>query len=57
METLNAVVDAELEALPADMRARFSHIARLVEEFGLHRVGEPHVKHWVGPLWRAPRRC
>lgn len=51
VETLNRVVDAELEALPADLRARFVHISRLLEEFGLERVREPHVKHLRGPLW------
>lgn len=51
VETLNEVVDAELEALPADMRARFVHISRLIEEFGLERVREPHVRHLHGPLW------
>ena len=51
VETLNRTVDAELEALPADMRARFVHISRLIEEFGLERVREPHVKHLRGPLW------
>jgi hypothetical protein len=51
VETLNEVVEAELEALPADMLARFHHIAQLIEEFGLERVREPHVKHLRGPLW------
>src|ERR1700674_4804544 len=51
VETLNAAVDAELQALPADMRARFVHISRLIEEFGLERVRAPHVKHLRGPLW------
>jgi phage-related protein len=51
VETLNAIVDAEIEALPADMRARFVHISRLIEEFGLERVHEPHVKHVRGSLW------
>lgn len=51
VETLNAVVDAELEALPADMRARFYYISRLIEDFGLERVRGPHVKHLQGPLW------
>jgi phage-related protein len=51
VETLNEVVDAELEKLPADMRARFVHISRLIEEFGLETVREPHVKHLRGPLW------
>jgi phage-related protein len=51
VETLNGVVDTELEELPADMRARFHHISHLIEEFGLDRVREPHVKHLHGPLW------
>ena len=51
VETLSDVVDAELEALPADTRVRFSYISRLIEEFGLDRVREPHVKHLQGPLW------
>jgi len=41
VETLNSVVDAELEQLPADMRARFIYVSRLIEEFGLERVREP----------------
>jgi phage-related protein len=51
VETLNEVVDAKLEALPADMRARLARIAALIEEEGLERVGEPHVKHIEGRLW------
>lgn len=50
-ETLNAVVDAELEELLADMLARFHHISQLSEEFGLERVRLPHVKHLRGSLW------
>ena len=45
VETLNDGVDAELDELPADMRARFVHISSLIEESGLERVREPHVKH------------
>jgi phage-related protein len=51
VETLNDIVDAEIAELPADMRARFVHISRLIEEFGIERVREPHVKHLRGPLW------
>ena len=51
VETLNATVDAELDELPADMRASFGRIVHLIEEFGLERVREPHVKHLTGPLW------
>lgn len=51
VETLNEIVDAEAESLPADMRARLTHIAKLIEEMGLERVGEPHVKHLDGRVW------
>ena len=51
VETLNEVVDAELEELPADMLARFHYISQLIEEFGLERVREPHVKHLRGTIW------
>ena len=44
VETLNEIVDAELEELPADMLGCFRHISQLIEEFGLERVREPHVK-------------
>ena len=33
------------------MLARFWRIAELIEEFGLERIREPHVKHLAGPLW------
>ncbi len=51
VEILNGAVDAELEALPEDMQVRFVYISRLIEEFGLEKVREPHVKHLNGPLW------
>ena len=51
VETLNETVDAEIEALPEDMRARLARVARLIEEKDLERVGEPHVKHIEGCLW------
>ena len=51
VETLNKTVDAELDALPADMRARFSRVAELIGAVGLTSVGKPHVKHIQGPLW------
>jgi phage-related protein len=56
VETLNETVDAELEELPADMRARFEYISRLIEDFGLERVREPHVKHLRGLLWEMRMR-
>jgi phage-related protein len=51
VEFLNAVVRAELEAQPIDIRARFLRIVDLIEDHGLERVREPYVKHLQGPLW------
>ena len=56
VETLNHTVDAELNALPADMRARFMRVVRLIESFGVDRVGPPHVKHLQGRLWEMRLR-
>lgn len=56
VETLNVTVDAEVNALPADMRAHLSRISFLIEEFGLERMREPHVKHLRGPLWEMRMR-
>jgi hypothetical protein len=53
VETLDAVVDEEVAALPADMRAHLSRISLMIEEFGLERMREPHVKHLRGPLWKC----
>ena len=33
------------------MLARFHYISQLIEEFGLERVREPHVKYLRGYLW------
>lgn len=51
VEVLDDVVVEELNDLPADMRAKLEHIVRLIVEFGLDRVREPHVKHLEGRLW------
>ena len=51
VETLNDVVDRELEALPADMLAYIQRIVGLIETFGLEQVHEPWLKHLDGPLW------
>lgn len=51
VETLNETVDAELRALPHDMRARFARICQLIAAVGLERMDAPHVRHLTGPLW------
>lgn len=44
-------VAAELEALPDDIRARFSRFVMLIESQGLETMRGPHMKHLEGPLW------
>lgn len=51
VELLDDRVREELEALPADMRARFRRIVELIQNHGLERVREPHVKHLERRLW------
>ena len=49
--TLHPLAEPELQALPADMRARFVHIAELLEDFGPQRVGLPHIRPLEDKLW------
>jgi phage-related protein len=56
VELLDDRVRAELETLPADMRARFRRIVELIQGYGLPQVREPHVKHVEGPLWEMRMR-
>ena len=56
VETLNATVDEELDALPADMRARFVRVCELIAAVGLTRVGAPHIRHLTGALWEMRLR-
>lgn len=51
IETLNATVDEEIEALPLDMRARLVRIGDLIGTVGLENVREPHIKHIESSLW------
>jgi phage-related protein len=51
VSTLNKTVDAEIEALPADMRARLVRISELIAAVGLEQVGLPHVRPVQTPLW------
>ena len=51
VEILNDTVVKEVEALSADMYARFLRLADRIVQVGLEIVGEPHVKHLEGKLW------
>jgi phage-related protein len=44
-------VSAEIEALPADMQARFLRLSERICQIGLESLGQPHVKHLEGELW------
>lgn len=48
---IHPLAEAELKALPDDMRGRFLHIAELLEAFGPMKVGMPHVRPLEGKLW------
>lgn len=43
--------EAELLAMPADIGARFLHVAELLQTFGPQQVGMPHIRHLEGKLW------
>ena len=49
--TLHPQAEPELKALPADMQARFLHIAELLQDFGPQHVGLPHIRPLEGKLW------
>jgi phage-related protein len=50
-QTLNAVVDAEVKALPADMQARFLRFGDIIEQSGFQALPRDSVKHLEGKLW------
>lgn len=51
VETLNEIVDAEIAALPDDLRARLVSVTMLIETVGLERLPHDTVKHLDGKLW------
>ena len=51
VETLNAVVDEEIAALPADMRARLVRLTGLIERIGFEALPRESVKHLEDKLW------
>lgn len=49
--TLNKLVDSELEALEPALKAKFLHIAEMLESFGPENVREPYCKPLRDKLW------
>lgn len=48
---IHPAAEPELQALPADLQARFLRVAELLETFGPQQVGMPHVRPLEGKLW------
>ena len=51
VQTLNAIVDAEIAALPADMQARYLRLVDVIQQSGFAGLPRESVKHLVGELW------
>lgn len=49
--TLNDLVDAEIEQLPADMRARLVRVSEIIEDHGLDALPRDAVHHLEDKLW------
>ncbi len=56
VETLNATVDREIDALPVDMRARYLKITETIENVGLDNVPPRLLRKLTGPLWEIRLR-
>ncbi len=51
VEFVNADAEKEFEDLPEDVQAKLVRISEIIEEYGLHEVKMPYVRHLQGPLW------
>jgi phage-related protein len=49
--TLNALVDEEVRALPADMQARFLRFGEIIQQAGFEALPREAVRHLEGKLW------
>jgi phage-related protein len=50
-QTLNALIDEEIMALPADMQARLLRFAEIIQQAGFEALPRDAVKHLDGKLW------
>ena len=51
VEFVSRVAEAEVTALPLDMRAHFARLTDLFRDHGLTAMREPYAKHLSGKLW------
>jgi phage-related protein len=50
-QTLNAVVDEEIRALPPDMQGRLLRFAEIIQQAGFEALSREAVRHLDGKLW------
>lgn len=51
VETFSRAVDAEIEALPKDMRARLVRLLEVIQQLGFEALPSASVKHLEEKLW------
>ncbi len=51
VEVVNEIAKAEIDALPADIRAKLLHLTEMMVAIGPQRMREPHVKPLRDKLW------
>jgi phage-related protein len=56
VETLSGAVDAEIERLPVDLRARLARVGQLLEAVGFDGLPADTVKHLEDKLWELRLR-
>lgn len=56
VEFFDEGVQADLNAMPVDIRTAFDRIVQLISSQGLERVREPYVKHLQGRVWEMRLR-
>jgi phage-related protein len=48
---VNPAAEAEVRALPLDMRARFTRFGELLQGHGIGAMRMPYARHLIGKLW------
>ncbi len=56
VEVLNRAVQSEIDAMPADIRAKLAHIVELMLAVGPQNMRVPHVKPLRDKLWEMRMR-
>lgn len=56
VETLNAVVDGEVESLAVDLRARLVRLGTIIESVGFDGLPADTIKHLEDKLWELRLR-